>query len=90
MSLEHYIATKILRSSDIINSHKLSEMISLIKHILKTDGVNAENEKITKYHDFLLNNIFSSCNNKLDGIESTYKNKNVSFVFIYIIIRYYF
>lgn len=86
MSLEHYIATKILRLSDIINSYKLSEMISLIKQILKTDGVNTEYEEITKCHDFLFNNIFSSCNNKLGGIESTFKNKNVSFIFIFTIL----
>lgn len=86
MSLEHYIATKILRPSDVINSYKLSEMISLMKHLLKTDGVNTENEKNIKYHGFLLNNMFSPSNNQFDKIESTYENKNVSFVFICIIL----
>lgn len=57
--LENYIALKILRSTDAINTYKHSEMVSLIKHLLKIDS-NLD-EQITKTNDFISTNVLS-CN----------------------------
>lgn len=38
ISLENYIASKILRSCDAMDTHKNAEMSLLIKHILNIDS----------------------------------------------------
>jgi len=74
ISLEHYIASKVLRSPDALDTHKFSEMISMIKYLLKIDS--KVEEQITKNHYFNLNNVMPYYN-ILDSIESTNENIKV-------------
>jgi dTDP-D-glucose 4,6-dehydratase len=64
------MASKILRSTDKINTHKYSEMVSLIKHLLKIDS--KLDEQITKTNDFISTNILSC--NTLNNVESAFEN----------------
>lgn len=78
MSLEHYIATKILRSSDAINPHHLSEMMSLIKQLLETDS--KINDRIKNNQNHIPTSISSSCNT-FKSNESTFGNNKVGAIF---------
>jgi len=80
MSLEHYIATKILRSSDAINPHRLSEMMSLIKQLLETDSEVNEQIKNNQNHVPTSN---SSSWNTLKSNESTFGNNKVGAILHY-------
>lgn len=75
ISLEDYITSTILRSSDAINTHKYSEMILLIRHILKLNS--KLDGKIIKQQNFISNNVFLC--DILERVESTSENTKVSF-----------
>jgi len=74
LSIEHYIASKILRSSDAANTQKYSVTISLIQHLLQIDS---ELDKQMKNNLNLVSTNIVPCD-ILESVESTSKNKQVN------------
>lgn len=74
LSVEDYIASTILRSSDITDSYKYSEMTSLIEHLLKIES--SSNSQMTKTQNYLPTDVLT-CSVLKNIAESTCDDKCV-------------
>lgn len=84
LSIEHYIASKILRTSDAENTRRHSTMISLIQHLLKIDSKLVEQMKTNL--NFISTSIFPC--NILENVESIPENEKVSTRFFFFFYGY--
>lgn len=65
-----------MSSTDVLDTRKLTEMISLIKQLLTIES--RSDDQTTKHSNFNTTDVFNA-NSKLDNGNLTHTNKNVSF-----------
>lgn len=77
VSYENYIASKILLSQDVINTHKHIEMSTFIKHLLKIDSNTSDKQVTLNNNDVPTNNLLC---NFFENIGITYENNKVNLI----------